>query len=399
MFCFVLFFSRRSLILQGVQRRCKSNRVERAEKKREEETTAPLARISRSSLFLKTKKTSSFLADGHHPEDEVDPQQLGDTRAAFGPHLPVRVPEDLRARQQRLPEGPRSRVPRHDGGDDDRRRCSRPQPQQQQQRQQQQRRLHNLYVKNLPEFVDEACLVALFSRFGGAVVSACVLRGTWTRGGKSRGGGGKGGRRRGGGGGSGDATPAPQNKTGSSSRSPDSSKRRGFVEMATAEGASAAIAVLDGKFLALREEEKEEEEEEEGGAGEGSSERELVALNSVALSPSLTLLVSDKPLSSFSSSSRAEGSHGEHCVRVAHAFSKESREQGAARAKAEARAATVEEARLRRARAAVDERNRQEASAVPFLRPDVSVSSYSSSSSSRWPPRGTSGGGREDAGR
>ena len=169
--------------------------------------------------------------------------------------------------------------------------------------------------------------------------------------------------------------------------------------MATAEGASAAIAVLDGKFLALREEEKEEEEEEEGGAGEGSSERELVALNSVALSPSLTLLVSDKPLSSFSSSSRAEGSHGEHCVRVAHAFSKESREQGAARAKAEARAATVEEARLRRARAAVDERNRQEASAVPFLRPDVSVSSYSSSSSSRWPPRGTSGGGREDAGR
>ena len=236
------------------------------------------------------------------------------------------------------------RRPRGDDDDDDRRRrrssSSRPQPQpqqQQQQQQQQQRRLHNLYVKDLPDFVDEACLVALFSRVGGAVVSACVLRGAWTRGGRSRGGkgkGGGGGRTGGGGrkGGGGDTSHTPQNKTtSSSSRSPDSSKRRGFVEMATAEGASAAIAALDGKFLALRE---EEEEKEEGGAGEGA-----VALSS----PSLTLLVSDKPLYSSSSSSSsapgAEGSRIEHCIRVAYALSKESREQGAAVAKAEAAAA------------------------------------------------------------
>jgi hypothetical protein len=42
------------------------------------------------------------------------------------------------------------------------------------------------------------------------------------------------------------------------------------------------------------------------------------------------LLVSDKPLSSGAA-------HAEHCVRVAHALSKEAREQGAARAKAEAK--------------------------------------------------------------
>lgn len=256
---------------------------------------------------------------------------------------------------------------RNGGDDDDRRLCSRPlQPQQQSQ---QRRRLHNLYVKDLPEFADEACLVALFSRFGGAVVSARVLRGIRTRRGRSRGGRGGGGGRRGigGGGGGGDTS------LGSSSRSPDSSKRHGFVEMATAEGASAAISALDGRFLALR------GEDEEAGTRGGSTERREL----VALSPSLGLLVSDKPLSSGAA-------HAEHCVRVAHALSKEAREQGAARAKAEARAAVAAEARLRRARAAVeDERNRRPG------RGSVSASSSTSShsSSSRWPPRGASGGG------
>ena len=269
-----------------------------------------------------------------------------------------------------------------------------PEQQHQQQHQQQQqprRRLHNLYVKNLPEFVDDACLVAAFSRHCGAVVSACVLRGVSTRGRCFRGGKG-GGKGRKGSLGSGEGSGGDTTITGSS-RSPDSSKRCGFVEMATAEGASAAIAALDGKHLALL-------RGEEGGGAEGARARadrgSCSPLPTLALSPSLALLVSDRPLSfspsSFSSSSSgaagaAEGARLEEPgIRVAHALSRESRQQQAW-ARAEEEAAT-EAARLRRARAAVDERSRHG-------RGSVSSSSPPSESPSRLPLRGSGGGGGE----
>mgnify|MGYP006879047428 CR=1 FL=1 len=98
-------------------------------------------------------------------------------------------------------------------------------------------------------------------------------------------------------------------------------------EMATAEGASAAIANLDGKLLQLREKKKRAEEREEGK----EKEEEKQGVLSLDLSPSLVLLVSDKVFaSSYSSSSGAERAQlrqQQHPVRVAHARSKEAWEQ------------------------------------------------------------------------
>ena len=96
--------------------------------------------------------------------------------------------------------------------------------------------------------------------------------------------------------------------------------------MATDEGASAAISALDGKFLALREgggnggggEEEEEEKEEKKNQGLFSS--------SLAVSPSLVLLVSDEPFGSPSSAER-KGATG---IRVEHALSREARQHGGA---------------------------------------------------------------------
>lgn len=254
-----------------------------------------------------------------------------------------------------------------DEGADRRRHSSQPQPQPQQQQQ----RLHNLYIKNLPDSIDEACLLALFSRHGGAVVSAVVLRGTSTRGGKLR--------HRFRGGGSGSGSSKDDKNENKSARSAYSSKRCGFVEMATTEGASAAIAALDGRFLELREGKGKEEQPSSSSS----------SLSSLALSPSLVLLVSDKPLSSFSS----EGTHPSNInggIRVAHALSKDARQQVIASAKAEAAQVAAEEAKLGRARATVDERNRPG-------RGGWSQRGLSSFSSPRWPPRAGGGGAGADA--
>ena len=119
-------------------------------------------------------------------------------------------------------------------------------------------------------------------------------------------------------------------------------------------------------------------------------------LSTLALSPSLTLLVSEKPLSlpppssspsSGAGADAAEGSRLEHRIRVTHALSKEARQQASAGARGEATSASAvaEEARLARAGgAAVGERSG----------PGRGSISFTSSSSSRWPPRGSGGGRR-----
>jgi len=222
------------------------------------------------------------------------------------------------------------------------------------------RRAHNLYVKRFPREIDEHCLRALFLRHG-AVVSACVLRGPGRASGvrKFRGGGG------GGGGRGGENNDDDNDNDASASNAPDSSapssKRCGFVEMATAEAASSAIEELNGKFLSLQPVDFDDGGEKGGERRESAKEERQeqsfssLSTSSILISGSLVLVVSKKPLV-FSSSSEASSKSSStkvplHGLHVARALSKESRQEIAARERSAAAAAAAEREKVEAATA------------------------------------------------